>query len=249
MKIEFENQVVLVTGGTRGIGKKIVDDFLSLGAEVWVTGTKSDEVHTLNEKAVRDKIKARYFCVDFTQRSSALAFRDEVMRASRIDVCINNAGINRLNFVEDVLLDDWDAMLAVNLTAPFLMINAVAKKMKGQGYGRIINVASIFGHISKAKRSTYSATKFGLHGLTVAVANEVSRYGVLVNTVSPGFTLTDLTRKNLSPAEMEVLASQVPAGRMAEPEEISRVVLFLSSKLNTYMTGQNVIVDGGFVNV
>lgn len=249
MKIDFDNQVVLVTGGTRGIGKVLVDEFSALGAEVWTTGTKVEEIEKLNALAQKEKNKRRYFCVDFSSRESTLDFIKQLATASRIDVCVNNAGINRLNLIDDVLTQDWDDMISVNLTAPFLILRDVAKKMKMQKYGRIINIASIFGHISKAKRAAYSATKFGLHGMTVALASEVSRYGVLVNTVSPGFTLTDLTRKNLSSEEMASLAQQIPVGRLAEPEEISRIVVFLASRLNTYMTGQNIIVDGGFVNV
>lgn len=249
MKIDFDNQVVVVTGGTRGIGKSMVDDFSSLGAEVWVTGTQVDEITELNALAQKEKSKKRYFCVDFLNRENTLSFTKQLASASRIDVCVNNAGINRLNFVDDVVTQDWDDMVSVNLSAPFLITRTVVKKMKEQKYGRIINVASIFGHISKAKRSVYSATKFGLHGITVAVANEVSCHGILVNTVSPGFTHTELTHKNLSPLEIETLIQQIPAGRLAEPQEISQVVLFLASRLNTYVTGQNIIVDGGFVNV
>ena len=116
-------------------------------------------------------------------------------------------------------------------------------------YGRIVNIASIFGVISKEKRAVYSATKFGIHGLTVGCSNDLAKYNVLVNTVSPGFVLTDLTRKNLSVSEMEELSNQIPIKRLAEPADISNVVIFLMSNLNQYLTGQNIIVDGGFTNV
>jgi 3-oxoacyl-[acyl-carrier protein] reductase len=117
------------------------------------------------------------------------------------------------------------------------------------GYGRIVNIASIFGVISKEKRAVYSATKFGIHGLTVGCSNDLARFNILVNTVSPGFVLTDLTRKNLSIIEMELLSNQVPIKRMAETSDISNVAVFLLSNLNQYLTGQNIIVDGGFTNV
>ena len=121
--------------------------------------------------------------------------------------------------------------------------------MKVQQWGRIVNVASIFSKISKERRSVYSATKFGLHGLTVGVSNDLARYNILVNTLSPGFVLTDLTRKNLSEKEMQELAGMIPARRLAEVKDISNVALFLLSELNQYLTGQNIIVDGGFTNV
>jgi 3-oxoacyl-[acyl-carrier protein] reductase len=113
----------------------------------------------------------------------------------------------------------------------------------------VVNIASIFSKISKEKRSVYSATKFGIHGLTVGVSNDLARYNILVNTVSPGFVLTDLTRQNLSELEMQALSEQVPAKRLAQTSDISNVVVFLLSDLNQYLTGQNIIVDGGFTNV
>jgi 3-oxoacyl-[acyl-carrier protein] reductase len=117
------------------------------------------------------------------------------------------------------------------------------------GYGRIVNIASIFSIISKEKRAVYSATKFGLHGLTVGSSNDLAKYNILVNTLSPGFVMTDLTRKNLSKSERILLANQVPINRLAEVQDISNVAVFLLSNLNSYLTGQNIIVDGGFTNV
>jgi 3-oxoacyl-[acyl-carrier protein] reductase len=167
----------------------------------------------------------------------------------KIDALVNNAGINRLNFINDILENDWEEMISVNLSAPFRLLKAVSKKMINHQYGRVINIASIFSKISKEKRSAYSASKFGLHGLTVGVSNDLARHNILVNTLSPGFVMTDLTRKNLSAAEIEQLAGQVPAKRLAEVKDISNVALFLLSDQNSYLTGQNIVVDGGFTNV
>jgi 3-oxoacyl-[acyl-carrier protein] reductase len=148
-----------------------------------------------------------------------------------------------------VLAEDWDDMIAVNLSAPMYLIRTVVVKMKEQQYGRIVNVASIFSKISKERRSVYSATKFGLHGLTVGISNDVARYNVMVNTISPGFITTELTKKNLSEAERDEMAKIIPAKRLGQASDISRVVTFLLSNLNTYLTGQNIVVDGGFTNV
>jgi 3-oxoacyl-[acyl-carrier protein] reductase len=154
------------------------------------------------------------------------------------------------NFLSDFSnLTDWDEMVEVNLTAPYKLIRAVSQIMINNEYGRIVNIASIFSVISKEKRSIYSATKFGIHGLTVGCSNDLSRYNILVNSVSPGFVLTDLTRKNLTEKEMTKLTSQIPMNRMAETTDISSVVIFLLSNLNMYLTGQNIIVDGGYTNV
>ena len=116
-------------------------------------------------------------------------------------------------------------------------------------YGRIVNIASIFGSISREKRSVYTMTKYALRGLTVTSSLELAKYDVLVNAVLPGFVLTDLTKKNLTEEERVTLSEQIPCKRMATPQDISNVVIFLSSKYNTYLTGQSITVDGGYVNV
>ncbi len=249
MILTYHDKIVLVTGGTRGIGKQIADDAHELGATVLITGTKQEEIERLNIDAAKKNLKKQFFCVDFSNRMSIEKFIKALEVFDRIDVLINNAGINRLNYIDDVLTEDWDDMIAVNLSAPFLLIRYISVKMKVNSYGKILNIASIFSKISKEKRSVYSATKFGIHGLTAGVANDLSKFNILVNTVSPGFVLTDLTRKNLSEKEREVLCSQIPIKRMAQPVDISSVVMFLASELNSYVTGQNIIVDGGFVNV
>jgi 3-oxoacyl-[acyl-carrier protein] reductase len=250
MKIDFQDQTVLVTGATRGLGKQFADDFAKLGAQLILTGTDKDKIEILNREAKHNKRASRkYFAVDFANADSTKDFIEAIEAYQKIDVCINNAGINRLNFFNETLLEDWKDTLNVNLQAPFMITRAVSKLMKSNHYGRIVNIASIWGVISKAKRSIYTTTKFALRGLTVGSATELAPYNVLVNSVSPGFVLTELTSNNLSLAEMNDLARQVPMGRFAKTDEISRVVLFLASSLNTYLTGQNIVVDGGFVNV
>jgi 3-oxoacyl-[acyl-carrier protein] reductase len=250
MKIDFQGQTVLITGATRGMGKQFADDLAKLGANLVLTGTDKDRIETLNQEAKRDgQLTRKYYAVDFTNSESTKSFIEAIEAYKKIDVCINNAGINRINFIDETLIEDWKEILAVNLEAPFIITRAVSKLMKENRYGRIINIASIFGVISKAKRSIYSATKFGLLGLTTTSAIELAPYNVLVNSVSPGFVLTELTKSILSEEEMKNLARQVPVGRFAGSDEISRVVIFLASSLNTYLTGQNIVVDGGFVNV
>lgn len=250
MKIDYSNQVVLVTGATRGIGKQIADDFAGLGAKLILTGTNKDQIKMLNETSEKtEKGKREFYCVDFTNAESTERFIEELKGYEKIDVCVNNAGINKIDYIDEVKTKDWNEVMSVNLKAPFLIIREVSGIMKRNGYGRIINIASILGVISKEKRSTYSTSKFGILGMTVAVSNELAKYNVLVNSVSPGFVLTDLTRSILSEKEIEDLTTQIPAKRFAEPVDISNVVLFLASSFNTYITGQNIIADGGFVNV
>jgi 3-oxoacyl-[acyl-carrier protein] reductase len=248
MKFDFSGKTVLITGATRGIGKQIADDYASLGADLILTGTDKKKIDALNKVALKQGLKRKYYCVDFTDRKKVDVFLKVIGKFKRIDVCVNNAGINHIDFLEDTKEKDWDDIINVNLKGPYLVTRAVAGIMKQNCYGRIINIGSIFGTVSRAKRSIYSVTKAGIHGFTVAVSNELAPYGILVNTVSPGFVLTDLTRKNLGEKERRQLAGQIPVGRLAVPEDISRVVIFLSSDLNTYLTGKNIIVDGGFID-
>ena len=249
MQLDFKNKTILITGGTRGIGKQISEDLYDLGATVLITGTNSEEVKKLNKVALKNNEKKKYLTLDLLKSDGVNRFIDEIRSYERIDGLVNNAGINRLNSIQDAVVSDWDDMLKVNLTSPFLLLNAVSHKMIHNKYGRIVNIASIFGVISKEKRAVYSATKFGIHGLTVGSSNDLARYNILVNTVSPGFVLTDLTRKNLTESEIEDLSKQIPIKRMAETKDISNVVVFLLSNLNNYLTGQNILVDGGFTNV
>ena len=247
MKIHFENKVVLITGATRGIGKQLARDFEKLGASLILTGTNPEQISELNKNLMKNA--RRYYCVDFSNEDSLLEFARELRGYPRIDVCINNAGINRINYIGDTSLADWKDIIDVNLKAPFVICREVSQIMKKNSYGRIINIASLFGVISKEKRSIYSSSKAGLIGLTKSVAIDLAPYNILVNCVSPGFVLTDLTKKILTASEIEELASRIPLRRLATPEDISKVVIFLASDLNTYISGQNIIVDGGYVSI
>jgi len=249
MQFNFKNKTILITGGTRGIGKKIASDLSSLGANLLITGTDADEIKMLNKEAIDSNLKKRFYCVDLRDRISLNIFLEDLRNVSHIHGLVNNAGINRLNSIGDVLQEDWDDMISVNLSAPFKIIQAISNKMISQKYGRIINIASIFSIISKERRSVYSSSKFGLNGLTVGVSNDLARFNVLVNSVSPGFIMTDLTKKNLTEKEIKALEEIVPAKRLGKVEDISNVVVFLLSDLNQYLTGQNIFVDGGFTNV
>lgn len=246
MEIRFDNKTVLITGGTRGIGKNLAESFHRLGAKVIITGTDPNQITILNNANENNKI---FFAVDFLNPESVSGFLKNLEKFEKIDILINNAGINRINNIDETLVEDWNDLMSVNLTVPFLLIREISKKMKKNKYGRIINIGSIFGNISKEKRAIYSATKFGIHGITVSISNELSKYNILTNTVSPGFVLTELTKSILKQSEIENLTSMIPAERMAQPEDITSVILFCSSENNTYMTGQNIIIDGGFTNV
>ena len=249
MDIAFHDQVVLITGATRGMGKAFADAFEEAGAHLLLTGTNQEHVDALNEESTRRGSTRKYYAVDFTDANQVDRFAEEIRQHTRIDACINNAAINRLNAIDEVTTRDLDDMIAVNVRAPLLITQAASDVMMRNHYGRIVNVGSIFGVVSKPRRTLYSLTKFGISGLTTGSAVELARHDILVNTVSPGFVMTELTTRNLSKEEMATLAEQVPMERFAEPEEIAKVVLFLASSQNSYLTAQNIVVDGGFTHV
>ena len=250
MHLDFAGRTVLVTGATRGIGAAVAAAFHDANADLILTGRKPDVIAALNRQTKTDGIEnMRYLAVDFSVSESVKSFLEAIDKEERIDVCVNNAGINCPNPIDKVLDEDLDSLLDVNLRAPFLICRSVTRLMKKGGFGRIVNIASIWSVISMPGRSVYTATKFGLAGMTKTLAAELSASNILVNAVSPGFVETEMTATMLSPEERQVIASQVPINRFAQPEEIAQVVLFLASDRNTYLTGQNVVVDGGFTVV
>lgn len=245
MRLDFTDQIVLITGATRGIGARLAADFSAAGARLILTGTRADEIERLSAEAPTG---AEYLQADFLDRGSLERFLKELGRRERIDVCVNNAGINRVDAVDAIDDADWDDVVAVNLTAPRRIVTTLAPIMKRNGYGRIVNISSIWGHAAWTERSSYASTKFGLRGLTVAAARDLAADGILVNAVSPGFTLTEMVENNYSEAERRRIEATIPLGRMAKPAELSPAVMFLANHLNTYITGATLVVDGGYLS-
>lgn len=244
--MDFSGKKVLITGATRGIGEAIADAFVAAGADLILTGTQQSVIDDLNAQS---KPGREYWCVDFGDPSSLDSFCKRIDNLDRLDVCVNNAGINRLNPIDQIDTDDLDAVLDINLRAPFHVCRSASRIMKRQGSGRIVNIASIWSVITKPGRAAYSASKFGIVGMTKSLAADLGRDGILVNAVSPGFIVTEMTAQSLSPDEQERLSNEVPLGRFGQPEEIAKVVLFLASDQNTYISGQNIVADGGFTSV
>ena len=238
MKIDFSKKTAIVTGGTRGIGKSIVSLLLESGCYVIYTGTKKQPISSIKD--------GQYEQLDLSDEKSTDRFVKKVIdKTSRIDILVNNAGINIVEPIDEIQDENWEKVLAVNLTGSMRLMRAVAKVMKNGHGGRILNVSSIFGIVSKAKRSSYSASKAGIIGLTRASSLDLAPYNILVNALCPGFTSTELTKSILSSKEINDLSSQIPLGRFADAQEIAKIAVFLCSDLNTYLTGQAIVVDGG----
>jgi 3-oxoacyl-[acyl-carrier protein] reductase len=229
----------LVTGATRGIGYAIAERLLQDGLEVIATGTKNNANHPVGSS---------YYQVDYLDDDSENKFID-YLKKQRIDILINNAGINKIGEFSSIDINDFDRILRVNLRAPFQFCQAVIPYMEKKKWGRIVNLTSIFGNIAKEYRAPYSASKFGLDGMTVALAAEVSEKGILANSVGPGFIDTDLTREVLGASGISKIKGQIPIKRLGQASEIASLVSWLVSDENTYMTGQNLMIDGGFSRV
>jgi NAD(P)-dependent dehydrogenase (short-subunit alcohol dehydrogenase family) len=213
----------LVTGAARGIGRAIAELFREQGA--LVLAPSRAELDLLSDASI-----AR-FCAALD---------------APVDVLVNNAGINPLGSAEEFTDADLAATLQVNLAAPMRLARALTPAMARRGYGRVVNVSSIWSGVAKARRFVYASTKAGLNGMTRALAVELAGSGVLVNAVAPGYTNTELTAQNNSPEELARIAATIPVRRLAEPREIAEVVAFLASAKNGYLTGQTIFVDGGF---
>lgn len=249
--IDLSGKTVLITGGTMGIGAAIAAELHNAGADLILTGVEDEGfIGELNTDTISKGINnIHYFHVDFTNLNSVDNFFKYLDGQKKIDICVNNAGTNRNNPIDEINIEDFDLLLNVNLKAPFLITRYLSKRMKEANYGRIVNIASIWGIKSRAGRASYTITKSGIIGLTKTSSIELAPYNILVNAVSPGFTMTELTMKTLPEKEFNELKEIVPAKRFAQPNEIAKLVLFLVSDLNTYITGQNIAIDGGFTNV
>ena len=214
----------LITGASRGIGKATAQVFAEHGYEV-LAPTRA-ELNLLDKESVEAFVAAH--------------------AGEEIDTLVNNAGINDITTIEDADDGTISRMLEVDLVSPIRLLRGFVPALKRSPCGRVVNIGSIWAAVSKPGRGLYSAAKNGIHGVTNALACEVAADGVLVNTVCPGFTATELTVQNNTPAQIADIEKLIPLGRMAKPEEIARTVYFLGSGENTYITGQKILVDGGF---
>ncbi len=245
MNVDLSNKVALVTGGSRGIGKAISSHLAGAGAKVAL----ADVVDTAQIQASADEIGGGAIAVsaDVTNPDDCGAAVSQVEEAlGPIDVLVNNAGITRDGLLIRMADADWSAVLDVNLKGVFNMTKVVVRGMMKRRSGRVVNIASVVGITGNAGQANYSASKAGVIGFTKTIAKELASRGVLVNAVAPGFIDTDMT-KALPESAREALLKLIPLSRLGSPDDVARAVLFLSSDLASYITGQVLVVDGGMV--
>jgi 3-oxoacyl-[acyl-carrier protein] reductase len=242
-------KLVLVTGASRGIGQAIALTLGAAGATVIGTATSEKGAEAISKQFTEHKITGQGMILNVTDDDNiAELIKNINEKYDTVDILINNAGITRDNILMRMKQDEWDEIIDTNLASVFKMSKAVLRGMMKKKAGRIISIASVVGSMGNAGQANYAAAKAGIMGFTKSLAREVGSRGITVNTVAPGFIQTDMT-DNLPDEQKEVLASQIPMGRLGSVEEIAQVVLFLAGNGGSYITAQTIHVNGGMYTV
>ncbi len=245
--MDFKDQVVVVTGSSRGIGKEIALAFAREGASVVLSGRNEQALTPVAADVEKAGGKALVCAADVSETQSAQNLIDQALQKfGRVDILVNNAGITRDNILLRLNEDDWDTVIDINLKGAFNCAKAVAKPMMKQRIGCIINITSVVGQMGNAGQSNYAASKAGLIGFTKSLAKELASRNIRVNAVAPGFIETDMTSE-LPEKAREELVNAIPLKKLGNAGDVADLVLFLSSNKAQYITGQVVNVDGGMV--
>lgn len=243
----LDGRVAIVTGGSRGIGGAISRVLAGDGAIVAVIGIAADRERTQRLRASLDGVAARirFYEADVADHGACDGAVSQLLAdCGRIDILVNNAGITKDHTVLKMTVDEWNEVIGVDLCGPFFMIRAALPQMVQQGYGRIVNISSVVGRTGNFGQANYAAAKAGILGLTKTVALEVANKGVTVNAVAPGFTQTEMVAAMPAQA-VDRVVSRVPERRLAQPQEIARVVRFLVDEASGFVTGATFDVNGG----
>lgn len=243
--MQFKDKVVIVTGGSRGIGKEIAKAFAKEGAFVNILARNSPLAEEVSREILKEGGKAQSFGCDV----SNLKMTDEILnkildKCKSIDILVNNAGITKDNLLLRMSEEDWDDVLKVNLKGVFNTTKSAVKVMLKKKQGRIINIASIIGITGNIGQANYAASKAGIIGFTKSIAKEIAFRGITVNAIAPGYIETDMTSQLNEKVKGELL-KQIPLGRLGTAQDVAGVCLFLASEEASYITGQTITIDGG----
>lgn len=246
--MNFKDQNVVVTGGSRGIGKSIALEFAKLGANVIINyNSSSDLANSVVEEIKSLGVNAAAYKCDVSKSDEVTAFAKAIFTDfDTVDVLVNNAGITNDGLLIRMKEEDFDSVVDVNLKGTFLCTKEIGKKMIKKKKGSIINITSVVGVMGNAGQANYAASKAGVIGFTKSVAKEFAGRNVTVNAVAPGFITSDMTDK-LSDEVIEGYTNAIPLGKMGEGVDVANTVLFLASNMSRYITGQVINVDGGML--
>jgi 3-oxoacyl-[acyl-carrier protein] reductase len=245
--MSLSGRVAFVTGASQGIGRACALKLAAEGAAVAVAARSQDKLNELVNEITASGGKAAAFALDVTDEDQVKStIKAATVQLGKIDILVNNAGITRDQLVMRMKRADWDAVLHTNLTAAYLCIQQVSTSMIKQRWGRIINIASVFGQMGQAGQANYSASKAGLIGLTMAIARELGSRNITCNAVAPGFIETAMTEV-LGDEFKQNAAKQIPLGRVGSPADVASAVAFLASDEASYITGHVLNVNGGML--
>ena len=238
----LKNKKVIITGATGGIGNSILNSFVEQKARVLATGTNEEKLKSL--KSTYSDIHTKKF--DISKHDDIEKFIEETIDilGGNPDILINNAGITRDNLSLRMSKKEWDEVLNLNLTSTFLLCKFALKKMIKNKFGKIVNVTSVVGHTGNVGQANYAASKSGIIGFSKSLALEYAKKNININCVSPGFIQTEMTNK-IDPKYKELIISKIPSNRLGSTKDVANVVIFLSSDLANYITGETIHVNGG----
>ena len=238
----LKNKKVIITGATGGIGNSIIKSFVQQEAKVLATGTNEEKLKSL--KNTNNDIITKKF--DISNHNDIEKFIEDTTNLldGNPDILINNAGITRDNLSLRMSNEEWNEVLNLNLTSTFLLCKFCLKKMIKNKYGKIVNITSVVGHTGNVGQANYAASKSGIIGFSKSLALEYAKKNININCVSPGFIQTQMTDK-IDPKYKELIVSKIPSNRLGSTEDVANVVIFLSSDLANYITGETIHVNGG----
>lgn len=243
----LKNKVAIVTGGTRGIGLAIAKELVAAGAQVALFGVNPQRGEEAAQLLSKEGGKAQFYAVDVADSQKV---DEAVQKVSNelgpVDILVNNAGITRDGLLMKMKDEDWTAVIDTNLKSVYNTCKSVVRPMMKARAGKIINITSVVGLMGNPGQTNYAASKAGMIGFTKSLAKELASRGIAVNCIAPGFIQTDMT-DGLNETQKEMLLKSIPMGRLGQPEDIAKAVLFLATTQSDYITGQVLTVDGGMV--
>lgn len=244
----LKGRVALITGASRGLGKAMALALGEAGASLALVARDVAALKGTAELARKSGAEAEVFQTNVNDEQQVRQLeRDVAGRFGHVDILINNAGINIRKPVVDFTLEEWNSVLNTNLTSAFLMCRSFVPHMKGHGYGRILNITSVMSHVSLPERTAYSASKSGLLGFTRSLAQEVATDGITVVAISPGLFATEMNTPLMNdPEKNRQFVSRIPVGRWGRVEEVGQLAVFLCSEDAAFITGTDILIDGGW---